>query len=385
MKNEFQLDHSKMYRLPYSKNDNPNGWIEITTHCNMKCPGCYKGIDREETPVFHEPPDNIKKDILELKRIRNCKIITISGGEALMHPNIEEIVQFIKSNNLHSFIHTNGILLTDDNIQRMKKSGLTGFIVRIDTLNRPEYTHEEDLDFLRSQIAEKVFKTGGLQLGFTSVVDQSNLLEINHVVSWFQKNNKYCDYQVLILKREYDFDHSQIVENQNEVSIHDVAVELHQHFPKMEFSSYLGDQNYNIGFKWLHVGMISFNGKVLGYVDAKLIELSTILQHFKYGNYSYVSHNGRNKLTVGNMIMGSFLSKRMRKIAKAYLKIWIKTPGLWFKVPNTQVINFVNPPSLKKGMDGFCDACPDAVLYEGLLQPSCILESIKQSQKKEQL
>jgi hypothetical protein len=34
------LDHTKMYRLPYTKNDNPKGWIEITTHCNKQCPGC---------------------------------------------------------------------------------------------------------------------------------------------------------------------------------------------------------------------------------------------------------------------------------------------------------------------------------------------------------
>lgn len=371
-----------MYRLPYSKNDNPNGWIEVTTHCNMKCPGCYKGVDREETPIVHEPLEKIKNEILELKRIRNCKIITISGGEALMHPDIEEIVRFTKSQKLHSFIHTNGILMTDDQILRMKKCGLTGFIVRIDTLNRPEFKHEEDLHRLRSEIAERVHKIGKLQLGYTSVVDQSNLNEINQVVDWFQKNNACCDYQVIIMKREYDFDHNGNVENQNEVTVHELAEELHNHFPKMEFSSYLGDQNYNIGFKWLHVGMISFNGKVLGYVDPKLIELSTVIQHFKYGNYSYVSNQGRNRLTLGNMIMGGLISKRMRKIFKNFLKKCLKNPKLLFTLPNTQVINIVNPPSLKKGLDGFCDACPDAVLYEGLLQPSCVLESIKQSQQK---
>lgn len=384
MSKNFELDHSKMYRLPYSKNDNPNGWIEVTTHCNMKCPGCYKGVDRKETPIQHEPLEKIKKEILELKRIRNCKIITISGGEALMHPEIEEIVAFTKAQHLHSFIHTNGILMTDDQILRMKKSGLTGFIVRIDTLNRPEYKHEKDLHSLRSEIAERVHKIGNLQLGYTSVVDQSNISEIHEVVDWFQKNNIYSDYQVIIMKREYDFENKGVVNNDYEVTIEELTDQLHSHFPKMEFASYLGDQNYNVGFKWLHVGMISFQGKVLGYVDPKLIELSTIIQHFRFGNYSYVTHDGRNRLTFGNMLMGSFISKRMRKIVKYYLKMCWRKPSYWFKVPNTQVINIVNPPSLKKGLDGFCDACPDAVLHDGLLQPSCILESIKQSQQKNQ-
>ena len=33
---------SQFYRLPWSKNDNPIGWLEVTDTCNIYCKGCYR-------------------------------------------------------------------------------------------------------------------------------------------------------------------------------------------------------------------------------------------------------------------------------------------------------------------------------------------------------
>ena len=47
---ENSLDTNQMYRLPWSKEDNPSGWIEVTTFCQLKCPGCYRGL-AEKNPI----------------------------------------------------------------------------------------------------------------------------------------------------------------------------------------------------------------------------------------------------------------------------------------------------------------------------------------------
>lgn len=376
------LDHTTMYRLPYSKNDNPNGWIEITTYCNMKCPGCYKGIDRGDIPVAHEPFHKIKSDILELKRIRNCAIITISGGEALMHPQIEEIVSFVKYQNLKSFIHTNGILINEKIALRLKNAGLTGFIVRVDVENRPEFEHESQLHKLRDEIAHLIDKIGGLQLGFTTVVTPKNLKQIPDLVKWFQANNKKADYLVLILKREFRFKENEVLNIDAEVSVEQLATVLKNNLPELIFSSYLGNQNQNIGFKWLQIAWIACNGKVLGYADARTVEFATIMGHFKHRNYTYVSNNGRNYLSLAQMIMGSLFLKSMQKVFWQYLVCVLSNPINLFRKANHQVINIVNPPGNTPETMGYCDGCPDAVLYEGVLQPSCVLESLKQMKIK---
>ena len=36
------LDKRNLYRLPWSMNDNPIAWLEITDVCNMYCEGCYR-------------------------------------------------------------------------------------------------------------------------------------------------------------------------------------------------------------------------------------------------------------------------------------------------------------------------------------------------------
>ncbi len=38
------LDKRNCYRLPWSLNDNPIAWIEITDICNIHCEGCYAKI-----------------------------------------------------------------------------------------------------------------------------------------------------------------------------------------------------------------------------------------------------------------------------------------------------------------------------------------------------
>lgn len=347
----------------------------------MKCPGCYKGIDRGDIPIAHEPLHKIKADILELKRIRNCAIITISGGEALMHPQIEEIVSFVKSQNLKSFIHTNGILINEKIALRLRNAGLTGFIVRIDVENRPEFEHESQLNKLRDEIAHLIDQIGGLQLGFTTVVTPKNLKQIPDLVKWFQANNKKADYLVLILKREFRFKENEVLNIDAEVSVEQLATVLKNDLPQLIFSSYLGNQNQNIGFKWLQIAWIAFNGKVLGYADARTIEFATIMGHFKHRNYTYVSNNGRNYLSLAQMIMGSLFLKSMQKVFWQYLACVLSNPINLFRKANHQVINIVNPPGNTPETMGYCDGCPDAVLYEGVLQPSCVLESLKQMKK----
>ena len=53
----------KLYLLPWSVTDNPNGWIEPTTYCQLKCPGCYRGLAEKNPLRKHETFDFIKKEV----------------------------------------------------------------------------------------------------------------------------------------------------------------------------------------------------------------------------------------------------------------------------------------------------------------------------------
>lgn len=70
----MSLDKRNLFRLPWSMNDNPIGWVEVTDACNLHCKGCY-----HQELEGYKPLDVIKEEILFLKKCRNCDNITIAG------------------------------------------------------------------------------------------------------------------------------------------------------------------------------------------------------------------------------------------------------------------------------------------------------------------
>ena len=164
-----QID--EIYRLPFSKNDNPNGWVEITTVCNLSCPGCYRGCDRPDINELHKSLEDIKNEIIELERIRNCDIISISGGEPFLHPDLLEIVKFVRDKGMQPFVHTNGTFLKPEILRSLKDAGLLGLIVRVDSLRSPEKKQsEKQLNKMRQKYAKMIKEIGGIHLSFISVV-----------------------------------------------------------------------------------------------------------------------------------------------------------------------------------------------------------------------
>ena len=372
----MNLDVNELYRLPWSKNDNPNGWLEITTFCNMKCPGCYRGCNRSDNKQEHFPLERLKKEILMLKKIRNCQTITISGGEPLIHPQILEIVRFIKKEGMNPVIFTNGSLITKDLLIKLKSAGLTGMEIRVDSL-RENAPDEVELNNLRQKYADLVYSVGGLILSFICVINKKNISQIPKVVEWFQKNNNKAEFLILIMLRQVIFNKKEKINAADWVYIPEICSEIWKKFPDLRYSAYLGSQEEDLTIKWLYSFWISLNNKVLGYPDKKSAELATVSYHLKNRRYYYFVDKKDSFISFSKAIFASLLNKSMRKIFKNYLIECLKNPVNLFKKPHLQAIVLVQPPGLVNGKRDLCDSCPDATLYNGKLCPSCALEEIK--------
>ena len=68
--------------------------------------------------------DEIKEGITLFKNWRNCDNISISGGEPLLHPDIEEIVEFVEKHRMKPILLTNAVLLKKDKLRDLKNAGL---------------------------------------------------------------------------------------------------------------------------------------------------------------------------------------------------------------------------------------------------------------------
>ena len=101
--------------------------------CNLSCAYCNE-YDDVSKPV---PLDEMLRRIDHLARL-GTSIITISGGEPLLHPDLDQIIARIRHHGRMAGMITNGYLLMPDRIERLNQAGLDHLQISIDNVNPDE-------------------------------------------------------------------------------------------------------------------------------------------------------------------------------------------------------------------------------------------------------
>jgi MoaA/NifB/PqqE/SkfB family radical SAM enzyme len=97
--------------------------------CNLSCAYCNE-YDKVSNPV----PTAEMLHRIDLLAKLGTSIITVSGGEPLLHPDLDEIIRAIRSHGAIATIITNGYLLTPERIQRLNRAGLEHLQISIDNV-----------------------------------------------------------------------------------------------------------------------------------------------------------------------------------------------------------------------------------------------------------
>src|SRR5947207_14974577 len=100
-----------------------------TRKCNLACAYCNE-YDDFSPPV---PTDVMIRRIDRLAYLKTS-IVTISGGEPLLHPEIEKIIQRIRHHGMLAGMITNGYLLTPKKIIALNEAGLEHLQISIDNI-----------------------------------------------------------------------------------------------------------------------------------------------------------------------------------------------------------------------------------------------------------
>jgi hopanoid biosynthesis associated radical SAM protein HpnH len=103
--------------------------IEPLFACNLSCPGCGK---------IQHPTDILRKrlsleDILEAVRESGTPMVSIAGGEPLLHPDMERIVSELIRRKIYVYLCTNGVLLRR-RLDRYQPSHFFSWVVHVDGL-----------------------------------------------------------------------------------------------------------------------------------------------------------------------------------------------------------------------------------------------------------
>jgi MoaA/NifB/PqqE/SkfB family radical SAM enzyme len=110
--------------------------------CNLACTYCNE-FDNFSKPV---PTADMLRRVDKLGEL-GTSVITISGGEPLLHPDLDDIIHRMHERRIVSGLITNGYLLTPDRVKRLNQAGLEWLQISIDNVN-PDHVSKKSLKVL---------------------------------------------------------------------------------------------------------------------------------------------------------------------------------------------------------------------------------------------
>jgi MoaA/NifB/PqqE/SkfB family radical SAM enzyme len=137
----------KMIAKGLASTDHPiQAHIVPIRRCNLACGYCNE-YDDFSKPV---PLSRMLTRIDHLARL-GTTIITISGGEPLLHPDLDDIIRQIRRNGMIASMITNGYLLTAERIARLNRAGLEHMQISIDNV-MPDEISKKSLKVLDKKL-----------------------------------------------------------------------------------------------------------------------------------------------------------------------------------------------------------------------------------------
>ena len=131
--------------------------------CNLACEYCNEYDDFSQ-PVTTEIMFQRVDKLAEL----GTSVITISGGEPLLHPELDEIIRRIRKRGMIAGLITNGYLLVADRIERLNKAGLEWLQISIDNVT-PDDVSKKSLKVLDKKL-ELLARHADFHVNINSVV-----------------------------------------------------------------------------------------------------------------------------------------------------------------------------------------------------------------------
>lgn len=111
-------------------------WMTTNT-CNLTCKHCYQDASPDATA--NELTTEEARRLIDGIVRAGFKIMIFSGGEALMRPDIYELVAYAASQGLRPVFGTNGTLITAEVAQRLKDCGAAAMGISLDSLDAQKH------------------------------------------------------------------------------------------------------------------------------------------------------------------------------------------------------------------------------------------------------
>jgi len=158
----------------------------LTRRCNLACAHCYIAAGPTESATGELPTQDCVRIVDEILAVNPSPMLILSGGEPLLREDLEEIARAASSRGATVVVGTNGTGLTSARIAALKKAGVRGVAVSVDSL-RPSY-HDRFRhgrgSLEETQAAIERLREQRLDVVIQTTVTKGNRAELERLVAW---------------------------------------------------------------------------------------------------------------------------------------------------------------------------------------------------------
>ena len=163
--------------MPFCCNKIKSAVWELTLKCNANCIHCGSsaGTDRKNNLTFEEAKDLIRQLVDE-----NCESLTLIGGEYFVYPYWKELLSELSKTSLKLSIVTNGLLLSDKNLDFLMKNKIQSIGISLDGSNSKTHDHIRRVSGCFDKAFDAIKRSRGRKIP-TTVITTVNSLNIKEL------------------------------------------------------------------------------------------------------------------------------------------------------------------------------------------------------------
>ena len=152
--------------------------IRLTTECNLNCEGCYQRKGKYIMFDF----EKLKKLLDDISAMGVFRI-QLGGGEPIMYEKLLEVIEYAQKKALFVSVGTNGTLLSDSYIRKMKDFGV-GHVQL--SLTNPGI--DDELWFEKMLNLGLKLRSAGIQYGYNLIITRYNFNKLDKLIQFAQKS-----------------------------------------------------------------------------------------------------------------------------------------------------------------------------------------------------
>ena len=149
----------------------------INNVCNARCGFCGFAIDKLARKDWKYVSREGAMEAIDILHLHGIRYLVITGGEPLLHRDLEDIVHRASGLKMTVLLVTNGSLLVEKTIHRLAEAGVSTFIISIDAARVEQHETNRGLPGVCQRIREANRAISNLKLSSTASTTMSRLVD----------------------------------------------------------------------------------------------------------------------------------------------------------------------------------------------------------------